>query len=86
MGLAILLLIGIGMVAWLLRDVPNPLSLGRGDMPQSSQIFDRKGQLLYEIFADKKRTEVDLKEISTNVVRATLAIEDVNFYKHFGFH
>ncbi len=83
--LGILFLLGLGAMVWLLRDVPSPLTLGRGDMPQSSQIFDKKGRLLYEIFADKKRIEVDLKEIPVNVTRATLAIEDVNFYKHFGF-
>ena len=51
----------------------------------STKIFDRKGELIYEIFADKKRSPVELASIPKHVVDATIAIEDKDFYKHPGF-
>ena len=39
---------------------------------------------MYE-FADKRRTEVKLDRIPQNIINATLAIEDTNFYNHGGF-
>jgi penicillin-binding protein 1C len=69
----------------ILFQVPNPKKLSSGDYAQSSQIFDRNGKLLYEIYADKRRVPVVLSEIPDSLKNATLAIEDVNFYKHGGF-
>ncbi|HRT40034.1 MAG TPA: transglycosylase domain-containing protein [Candidatus Woesebacteria bacterium] len=82
----ILLILILGSsVGWILRDVPGPLKLSKGEFPESSKILDRNGKLLYEIYADKKRTEIPLSEIPQKMIQATLAIEDINFYKHFGF-
>jgi len=50
----------------------------------SSQIFDRNGQLLYEIYADQNRTPIKLADLPPYVKQATIAIEDKNFYRHFG--
>ena len=69
----------------ILFQVPNPKKLSSGDYAQSSQIFDRNGKLLYEIYADKRRVPVTLDEIPDSLKKATLAIEDANFYKHGGF-
>ncbi|MBX4187853.1 MAG: transglycosylase domain-containing protein, partial [Candidatus Doudnabacteria bacterium] len=52
--------------------------------PVSSKVLDRNGVLLYEIHGETKRTPVKLAEISPNLVKATLAIEDENFYSHYG--
>jgi len=70
---------------YITKEIPNPTKLSSGEYPQSSQILDRKGRLLFEIYSDKKSTSVTLNEIPNNLKRATLAIEDVNFYKHNGF-
>lgn len=70
---------------YVIEEIPNPTKLSKGEYPQSSQILDRKGNLLFEIYSDKRRTPVELKDVSDNLKKATLAIEDVNFYKHNGF-
>jgi penicillin-binding protein 1C len=69
----------------LFKDIPNPKKLSSGEYPESSQIMDRNGNVLYEIYTDKNRTSVALADIPDKMIRATLAIEDNNFYKHAGF-
>lgn len=69
---------------WLFWDLPLSSDL-RESEAVSTKIFDRNGTLIYEIFADKKRTPIELSEIPDNVVNATIAIEDKDFYKHPGF-
>jgi 1A family penicillin-binding protein len=73
------------MLVWMTRELPNPKKLSTYDYPESSQIFDRKERLLYEIYADKHRVSVKLNEVPDNLKKATLAIEDANFYHHLGF-
>lgn len=70
---------------WILRDLPSPKKLSSGDFPESSQIYDRNGKLIYEIFVEKRRREVPLAQIPEKMINATLAIEDAGFYNHFGF-
>lgn len=81
---ALLITLIIGMLT-IFRDMPNPKKLSSGDYPESSKILDRSGTLLYEIYAEKNRTTVSLKVIPEKMIKATLAIEDANFYKHVGF-
>lgn len=86
LGIAIALgLMGVIVAAVILKDMPNPKKLVSDEYPESSQIYDRNGKLLYEFFADKRRQSVALSEIPKNLKEATLAIEDANFYKHGGF-
>lgn len=80
----ILFVLGL-IVVYVIREIPNPTKLSKGEYPESSKILDRKGRLLFEIYSEKRRTPVGLEEISENLKEATLAIEDVNFYKHIGF-
>jgi penicillin-binding protein 1C len=82
-GAVVLMLIILSAI--FLRDLPNPKKLNSGEYPSSSLIYDRNGKLLYEFFADKRRTEVPLDQIPKSVINATLAIEDANFYNHGGF-
>lgn len=51
----------------------------------STKILDRNGEVLYDIFQDKRRTPVSLDEVPLYLRQATIAIEDKNFYKHGGF-
>jgi len=78
-------LIVCGGIVYALRDVPSPRKLVGDSYPESSMVYDRNGRLLYEIYAETRRTTVNLKEIPEILVEATLAIEDTNFYKHNGF-
>ncbi|MFA5987107.1 MAG: PBP1A family penicillin-binding protein [Candidatus Paceibacterota bacterium] len=52
---------------------------------QSTKIYDRTGKvLLFDIHKNIARTVVPYSEISRNLKNATVAIEDSNFYNHFG--
>jgi 1A family penicillin-binding protein len=84
---SLLVLLGLVVLTTviILKDIPSPKKLVSNDYPESSQIFDRNGKLIYEIYAEKRRQVVPLSEIPKNVVMATLAVEDEGFYKHFGF-
>jgi 1A family penicillin-binding protein len=83
------ILLGLLLLGYLtfsiFKDLPNPKKLSSGEYPESSQILDRNGKLLYEIYADKERTSVSLNEVPKIFIEATLAIEDNNFYNHGGF-
>lgn len=72
-------------IGYLLKDLPSPRNLTNNErFAVSTQIFDRNGKLLYEIFADEHRVPVDVDEIPLQVKQATIAIEDQRFYHHFG--
>lgn len=75
----------LGITLYLLKEIPNPRKLSQDIYPESSKLYDRNGKLIYEIFADKRRTSVNIKDIPNSLKKATLAIEDANFYKHNGF-
>ena len=74
-----------GGVAYFLRDIPSPKILSEGNYEESSQLLDRNGKLIYEMYSDKRRTSVQLDQVPKTLKEATLAIEDANFYKHGGF-
>src|SRR3989338_2866395 len=56
----------------LFKDVPSPTKLSSGDFPVSTQILDRNGNLLYEIYADQNRTPIKLKDLPPFVLQATI--------------
>ncbi len=71
--------------AWYSRDLPDPNKITDRSVAQSTRIYARDGTtLLYEIHGDQKRTVVDLKDVAPDVINATIAIEDKDFYKHGG--
>ena len=70
--------------SWLLA-LPHPKILSLGTAPVTTKIYDRNGFLLYEIYLDENRTPVSLSQIPDNLKKATLAIEDSEFYSHPGF-
>lgn len=67
-----------------LADLPSPSLIRERTPPLSTKIYDRNGTLLYSIFEDQNRTLVSLEEISPSLISATLAIEDEDFYEHWG--
>lgn len=81
----IILVVFLAVFVYILYNIPDPSKLGNGEYPQSSQIMDRNGKLLYEIYADKRRVVVTLDQVPQSLKNATMAIEDANFYKHNGF-
>ncbi|MEK7662295.1 MAG: transglycosylase domain-containing protein [Patescibacteria group bacterium] len=51
----------------------------------STKIYDRTGKiLLYDVHNNIKRTVIPLEEMGSSVQKATVAIEDRDFYKHGG--
>jgi len=72
-------------LTWLFWDVPLPSKLSNNQIPVSTKIFDRKGELIYEIYADKRSTPVEISDLPEYISNATIAIEDKDFYKHYGF-
>jgi 1A family penicillin-binding protein len=69
----------------IVKELPNPNLLKTRHIAVTSKIFDRRGVLLYEIFADENRTPLPLSEIPDVIKHATIAIEDKDFYQHTGF-
>lgn len=81
-----LFILGIGLLIYLLKDLPSPKNLTSNDNYNvSTQIFDRNGILLYEIYADENRTPISINDLPDYVAQASIAIEDRRFYSHFGF-
>lgn len=77
----IVFLVGV-FYFFVLRDLPSPTRLVSTSLPQSTQIYDRNGTLLYTIYGNKNQTFIPLTTIPKNVQRATIAIEDRDFYNH----
>jgi 1A family penicillin-binding protein len=68
-----------------LSDLPNPSGLSTSYIPKTTKIYDRNGEILYEIYANQNRSIVKLDEIPASLRQATIAIEDKDFYTHPGF-
>lgn len=66
------------------HDLPAPNSLSHSQSPQTTEFFDRKGRLLYRLYEGKNRTPIKLAEVPKDLINATIAIEDKNFYAHSG--
>lgn len=77
--------VGVIMLAVFSRNLPAPDRLFQREMQLSTKIFDRNGELLYDIFGNENRTMVKLDDLPEHVVWATLATEDADFYFHQGF-
>lgn len=73
-----------GLFAWYAKDLPTPSKVVRRD-GFSSKIFDRNGELLYDVYKDVKRTPVAWEDIPDYLKKATIAVEDKDFYNHSGF-
>jgi 1A family penicillin-binding protein len=65
--------------------LPNLDNFDERRVAQSTKILDRTGKvILYDVYGEYKRTIVSLDEISDYSKKATIAIEDKNFYTHNG--
>jgi penicillin-binding protein 1C len=91
-GIVILGLIGGSAALYqyyaIARTLPSVSDLReRASQFETTRILDRNGNLLYEIIDPNagRRTYVPLDRISPNLVAATLATEDKDFYSHPGF-
>ncbi|MCD6168729.1 MAG: transglycosylase domain-containing protein, partial [Caldisericia bacterium] len=52
--------------------------------PESSEIFDRNGNLIKTVFFVENRIYVPLSEVPKNFIDALIASEDARFFEHHG--
>ena len=65
--------------------MPDFTSFEERKVAQSTKIYDATGKIiLYDIHQDIKRTVVPFGDISRYLKNATVAIEDAEFYQHYG--
>ena len=78
--------VGTSVYTTVSRDLPSVNEINNRETFKTAQIFDRKGTLLYEFYDAEggRRTVVPLSEISQQLIDATLAAEDANFYSNPG--
>jgi len=95
----IALLIGLGIIssvvfagltlafsiAILSIGLPDVNDLDKLAVAQSTTIYDREGNVLYVKFGAENREYVPINRISKNLINATIAIEDDQFWTHPGF-
>ena len=90
LSLALLLLVLGGVMLGYSRiatTLPEPNELrDRANTFKTTTIYDREGNLLYEIFPNDsgRRTVLPLASISHHLINASVAVEDPNFYHHPG--
>ena len=65
--------------------LPSPTKLVSPDKAQTTEFYDRNGKLLYRMYEGRNRILVNLSDLPPYLITATIATEDKNFYKHFGF-
>lgn len=80
-----ILTIGIVITfAWFAKDLPGPKTIAARSIPESTKIYDRGGELLYEAYGQEKRTVLQPEEMPEIIKQATVAAEDKDFFKHGG--
>lgn len=66
-------------------ELPDMRQVETRRVGQSTKIYDRTGEiLLYDLSKNLTRTVVPIGQISPLIQKATIAIEDVEFYQHVG--
>jgi 1A family penicillin-binding protein len=70
---------------WFSRDLPTPGKLVVSKYKDATRIYDRNNVLLYSVYQEQNRTYVPLKDVPKDLINATIAIEDQDFYKNKGF-
>ena len=80
-----IVLVFLAIIIYLYKQLPSPNNLtAEENFPVSTQIFDRNGTLLYEIYGNENRIPVSIDDLPTHILQATVAIEDKKFYSHHG--
>lgn len=74
--------LGLGYLWVLNAGLPTYEELSGRDVAESSKIYSRDGTLLYAFYGEYNRTRVGLDRMAPNLVNATIAVEDKDFYKH----
>jgi len=80
------IIVSAGILIWVSSlQIPDLSAFDERRVLQSTKIYDRTGEvLLYDLHQDVKRTIIPLEDMSRHIKNATVAIEDDQFYNHFG--
>lgn len=80
------IIVSAGILIWISSlQIPDLSAFDERRVLQSTKIYDRTGEvLLYDLHQDVKRTIIPLEDMSRHIKNATVAIEDDQFYSHFG--
>ncbi|MDB5259677.1 MAG: putative penicillin-binding protein [Candidatus Taylorbacteria bacterium] len=86
LGVSLVLLFSGIAILWISTlQLPDLSTFEARKVDQSTKIYDRTGTiLLYDVHQDTKRTAVAFEDISPLIKKASVAIEDTEFYQHFG--
>ncbi|MGL5578548.1 MAG: transglycosylase domain-containing protein, partial [Fusobacteriaceae bacterium] len=90
---ALIFLLGAGAAVWAgtfvyknYKELPNIEELVTNYTPSvPTTIYDRNGVLIDSIYREK-REPVNLENISENLKKAVVSIEDKTFYNHYGLN
>ena len=66
-----------------LEDVPDPDAPGAFDVAQATTVYSADGKLLARLYLEN-RTVVPISKIATDLVDASVAVEDERYYEHNG--
>lgn len=74
---------------WLLSDLPDPATIGQRAAGPTAKIYDRHGNLLFEVLPPEeitagRRTPIPFERLPLALRAATIATEDAAFYSHPG--
>lgn len=76
---------GVGLSAYMrVQSLPDVAKLQYYDPNERSELVTADGIVLKQIFGEENRKVVRYKEISPNLAKAVMAIEDARFEKHTG--
>ncbi|MGB0679711.1 MAG: transglycosylase domain-containing protein, partial [Polyangiales bacterium] len=76
--------LGLAALFWYYgRDLPAVSTLAEYRPPQTTRVYDRHGQVMGEIFLER-RTVVPMRRIAKAIVACVLAAEDADFFSHRG--
>lgn len=76
-----------GAYLWITKDLPSVDNVHAGGIQfETSRIFDRYGNLLYELYDTEmgKRTYVNIERMPQDLINATIAVEDSSFQENNG--
>jgi 1A family penicillin-binding protein len=87
-AIALVLLVTAAGVVWFAYDItaglPDRTAIrGLGDMAQATTILDAHDTPVFTIFKEQ-RIEVPIRDISPNLIKAVVSVEDQRFYEHGG--
>lgn len=81
----LLILIGFALVYFVyLHTLPDIKDIEKDVLPESTVIYDRKGNEIYNLYSKEKRTYVSFDQISSHMRDAIVATEDKTFFENQG--